>query len=251
MSFKEINDYDLLNSNTLDSNSIYSILEEKYKAKLKKVNSIFAFLGYSDSDFDYVIRKTIIDTKNSFNKSKFPVSNNKNSRLKNIIGEQLDTIVNSLLMDVYRNSTKELSFDSFEEYVFMVAGKSDEQLYFEQMQAFNYLDRPIQDEFLQIYDSLTTLEGYLFDIESNEVMFTIEQRAVVERTIKRIRESLEDKDIELAKLRLVSLQMMMGLNVQFLPTLKYIIDNKVELRRYVEYNNGNNNKLDNGRGKHL
>ena len=93
------------------------------------------------------------------------------------------------------------------------------------------------------------LEGYVFDVESDEVIFTPEQRTIISSTIKTIREALEDKDVELAKLRLVSLQMLMNLDVKFLPTLKLIIEKKLLLSDFVDYDKGNS--LTDGRSKRL
>ena len=117
----------------------------------------------------------------------------------------------------------------------MILGQSDKDLYQKKQERFSYLVKPLLDEPSQVYDSLNVLESYLFDLEADGAYISFEQKKTINTTIAEVRECMESGDIELAKLKIVALQMLMGLDVRFYPTLKEIITSNVNLKDYVSY----------------
>ena len=242
MAFKRINDIEILTSNKLSIEEKVSIFEEKYANKI----AIIKYMSEKTHRY-FDLKKEIQEWSNKNPNNKELLSDP--SKAIDYFGDMLSGYLKDLGYILYSDSPMEIQAENYIEYCMMVSGKSDSELLVMQMQSFRYLDGPITEEYLQVFDSLNVLEGYVFDVESDEVIFTPEQRTIISSTIKTIREALEDKDVELAKLRLVSLQMLMNLDVKFLPTLKLIIEKRLLLSDFVDYDKGNS--LTDGRSKRL
>ena len=137
------------------------------------------------------------------------------------------------------------------QYYMMILDCSDEELLSMQMNKFDYIDAPIVEERYQVYDSLNILETYLFDIETSEVIYSISEKQVISNTILEVKECLWEGNIELAKLKIVALQMFFGLDVSFYITLKRILTENLSLYEILGFGNGLNDIYDNQRGKKL
>ncbi len=161
---------------------------------------------------------------------------NKNNPLDdNFLENEIVGRIDVLVTYFYENSPKELSYEQYKEYLLMVIDYSDRELYERQMERFNYVTRPIKDEEGQLFDSLNILQTYLMDITSDGFIFLLEDKQIIDSTITEIIECLENGDIETGKYKLVSLQMLMGLDVRFYPVLKNIITKNLPLSNFVDY----------------
>ena len=156
---------------------------------------------------------------------------------RDFIGDRLLEMANSVIKVMYEATEMEIPFENYREYVFMVIGVSDEELKRSQDEKFAYIDRPLVDEEAQIYYSLELIEGYLFDLNSSGEGIEPEKQSIINTSLKEIDECLRLHDVETAKFKLVSLQMLFHLEVRFLPVLNQIIQKRLPLRNFVDFDN--------------
>ncbi len=229
MAYKDMNDNYLIRLYASYPEEAIRLIYEKYHDKVSKIDALASNLS-SEYRADEYLKRCL------GSKQELAIID---SQFKSSIDKVLDEYLKRLLKLYYQESTKELSMDRYAEYLLMVIGQSDEVLLRKQMEAFDYVEGALTTEVDQIYDSLVVLESYCFDLEQNEVAFSPEEKAIINTTIKEIKECMEEDDLETAKLKLVSLQMLMNLDVRFLTILKRIISFNLRLSEYVDYRNDN------------
>ncbi len=249
MAFKEINDFDLILNTSLDQPAVYSILQEKYEIEIGTLSKISKIPYYEMYEPKAVVEALCSNLKRQFSDKSLMSKLVNRKTNSNYIGHALNKQILAIEHEIYKSSSMEIPFQSYVEYLLMIAGEEPIELYRKQMESFNYLTESIKDGDEQVYDSLNVLEGFIFDVEQNEVMFTPEQRTLINETIREIKLALEEKDLELAKLKLVALQMLLNMDVKFLLTLRKIIVDGLRLRDFVDYGRDFGNSLENGRSR--
>ena len=98
------------------------------------------------------------------------------------------------------------------------------KLYQKQQDSFHYIGNPLTDDIEQIYECLLIIDHHIVDENSNEVVFSPEQAGFINSVIDEIRELLRLREVEKAKIKLVALQMVMGIQVRHYPILMRIIE---------------------------
>ena len=239
MAYNNMNDYELIKLYASYPEEALRLINEKYKDKVQKIDALANNLSPEYST-DVYIEKYLKDEKQL---------SILNTQYKGSIEALLEEYLKRLIEQYYQESTRELSMGRYAEYLLMIIGKSEDELLAQQMAAFNYVEGALTSEEDQIYDSLVMLESYCFDLEQNEIVFSPEEKTIINATIREIRECMEAKDFETAKFKLVSLQMLMNLDVRFLRTLKRIISFNLRLGEFVDYRNDNQLGNDNSRTK--
>ena len=239
MAYNNMNDYELIRLYASYPEEALRLINEKYKDKVQKIDALANNLSPEYST-DVYIEKYLKDEKQL---------SILNTQYKGSIEALLEEYLKRLIEQYYQESTRELSMGRYAEYLLMIIGKSEDELLAQQMAAFKYVEGALTSEEDQIYDSLVMLESYCFDLEQNEIVFSPEEKTIINATIREIRECMEAKDFETAKFKLVSLQMLMNLDVRFLRTLKRIISFNLRLGEFVDYRNDNQLGNDNSRTK--
>ena len=201
------------------------LIYKKYEDLILKAHKVYNYAG-----FDYDSKNLAEIVENSH--KELIVGNDKNNK-KEIIGKKIMDGIDRVIRILYKETEMEIPYASYKEYLMMIAGRSDAELYDAQMSRFAYIDRPLVDERDQIYDSLNIIQGYLFDLDSNGEGFTPEQEGLINGVMREIKMCLEENDIEMAKFKLVSLQMLFRMDVRFYPVLKRIIDERMSLRSFI------------------
>ena len=241
MSFLHVSDSELFKIYNEDPVEAIDFFRIKYEDEIKNLKTVYEFYNnssYTEKDF---ISDIEILNKQFIKKRNYDVS-------FNIVGDYLNTKINAVLEIIHNEAFKEIAFDSFREYFLMVEGKDSAELKRMQMARFNYIGRPLLDERDQVYDSLLILEHYIFDANSNEIVYSPEEIGYVNSAIIEIKNLMSENRIEEAKLKLVALQVIMSLDIRFYSTLKIILDNFLSLSKIINVdifnNNRNNNKDD-------
>ena len=230
--FREIPDEKLLTIYSSNPEMGLEMIYKKYEYIIPKARNIYNFAG-----FDFDLRDLSEIVKKS---QKDLIISNENNDKKEIIGKAILAGIDRVIRILYKETEMEIPYASYKDYLMMIAGKSERDLYHEQMSRFAYVDRPLIDERDQIYDSLNIIEGYLFDLDSNGEGYTPEQEAFINGIMREIRECLVDGDIERAKYKLVSLQMLFHMDIRFYPVLRRIIEERLPLRNFIDLNNTDN-----------
>ena len=228
MAFK-IDDRKILKLYEKEPEVALELLNDKYKDLLNSYDNLCGLAGFEKKQ---LLIELVEEYKNNANASKDIIINKYS---EDCIGKGIIRAIDVIVSVLYESTSKEISLADYREYLFMVVGRTDEQLKAKQQERFNYLIRPLENEADQIYDSLNILETYIFDFEGDGGYLSFEQKSVINTAIAEIRELMEVGNIELAKVTLVSLQMLLGLDVRFYGALKDIIFNNLTLRDYVTY----------------
>ena len=219
-----LGDYDIYKIYISDPEKGYSIFRFKYSRQLDNYKRVAEFFGtgYLDRDFTDIIEDVY---ENRFRL----LSESRKKEMFYAVGEVLDSKTDTIIKEAYHKSHKEIPYEDYKEYALKVVGKTYEELQEKQMDSFDYVDNPLTDERDQIYESLLMIDHYIMDENSNEIVFSPEQIGYINGTIQEIRDLLADYNLEEAKMKLVALQMMMGIDVRFYPTLKIIIEEDLSL----------------------
>lgn len=206
------------------------LLNDKYKDLIEIYDKLSNFAGVKKEP----IIVELLEKHNSFS-DKYDNAISIGNDNPDFVGKEISLAIDLIVWSFYEATPREISFDDYKDYLFMILGQSDNDLYQKKQERFSYLVKPLLDEPSQVYDSLNVLESYLFDLEADGAYISFEQKKTINTTISEVRECMESGDIELAKLKIVALQMLMGLDVRFYPTLKEIITSNVNLKDYVSY----------------
>ncbi len=253
MRFFDVSDSELFRIFNDDPFEAIELFKIKYESEIKKINTVYQFYSksaYTEQEFILDIEKLNNKYFNNGTKTDgFETDYIKDDKKKdgnikdeitgfrydnsNIVGDYLNAKIDAILEIIYNETFHEIDYEDFKDYFLMVEGKDAVELERMQMERFNYIGRPLVDERDQLYDSLVILEHYLFDVNSNEIVYTPEELGYVYGTINEIRDLISENRIEEAKMKLVALQMIMGLDVRFYPTLRIILDNFLSIRQII------------------
>lgn len=157
--------------------------------------------------------------------------------IKNATELYFNERVKEIIKNYYSNSNAPVDYKRFESEFGIFIMSDDEIKQYEDNQFDFYGIRKIVNREERIYYSLTTLERIYVDNMSNEAMYSVEEINLIEESIELIKTDLYQKDLDSAQIRLVSLQLLMGIKVDFISTLKMIYKGMIKVSNYLSIEN--------------
>ena len=162
-------------------------------------------------------------------------------KAKAIIDEYRKAIIDIL----YERTDKTIKRSEYERYLYLLLGQSEAALLEYEDLAFDYDGYKIQTQEERIYDSVNAIIHYLNDEISLEANYSPETLSLTEATLDEVVEALNNKDENLARKKLVSLQLYLGIGTKFRLELKRFILGSISVKEFLLPDDD----LDKGRSK--
>ncbi len=193
-------------------------LIEKYKDEIRLIEFLNVYKKNNNvplKDFHPSSEKPFIEE--IFTRGEALISRKKDY----VIGDLLNDTIKAMEYELYQKSNLGISFEHYCDYLALIA-YTDEDLREAQDRNFDFVYSPITNEKEQVLYVASLLEHYLFDLQSNEVIYDASELVIFNQTISHVRDYVKQNQIQKAQAKLVALQVFFGLNVTFLPMLKRV-----------------------------